>query len=300
MNNDQNLSEYKVNQELNEGRYILTDFSGRGGCSEVWRAFDKEEIRYVAIKIQKMNPSWSNAVKENFIKHSGREIMIMKYTQHQNVIEFYEYFYIGENTLAMVMEYCDGGDLSMMLKKRGKIPEKEARFILVQIINGLLALRSKDKYVIHYDLKPGNILFNDEGTVKITDFGLSKIVEGDMSSIELTSQGTGTYFYAAPETFQKGRSVYITKSVDTWSLGIIFYEMIYGKRPFDEGQSQVAFAQQADKVIGKVIFPTSIKLSQEGKNFIEMCLIRDPLQRPELPVLAHDPYIKQINEEMNA
>lgn len=298
LNSDQ--SEYKVNQELNEDRYILTDLSGRGGCSEVWKAYDKKETRYVAIKIQEMKSDWADPVKENFIKHSGREIMIMKSTQHQNVIEFYEYFYIGNNTLAMVMEYCSGGDLSLMLKKRGRIPEKEAKYILAQIINGLLALRSKDKYVIHYDLKPGNILFNDEGTVKITDFGLSKIIEDDTSSIELTSQGTGTYFYAAPETFQRGKNVFITKSVDTWSLGIIFYEMIYGSRPFDEGQSQISFAHQIDKVIGKVNFPQNIKLSQEGKSFIEMCLIRDPVQRPELPVLVQDSYIKQMVDDMNA
>lgn len=293
-------SEYKVNQALDKERYILTEFSGRGGCSEVWKAFDKKEIRYVAIKIQKMDPKWSDATKHNFIKHMGREITIMESTQHQNVIEYYERFYIAEDIIAIVMEYCDGGDLSTMLKKRGKIPEKEAKLILAQTMSGLIALRSKHMYVIHYDLKPGNILFNDEGVVKITDFGLSKIIEGNAPSIELTSQGTGTYFYAAPETFQRGANVSITKSVDTWSLGIIFFEMIYGVRPFDGGQSQITFSEQIDTLVGEVQFPQAPKLSQEGQNFIKTCLIKNPLDRPELPILMQDSYIKQIIEDMNS
>lgn len=300
LNHDENHSDYRVNQELNEGQYVLNEFSGRGGCSEVWRAYDKTEMRFVAIKIQRMNKTWPDSVKQNFIRHTGREIMIMKSTQHQNVVAFYGYFFIGDDTLAIVMEFCNGGDLSMMLKKRGKIPEKEAKVILAQVINGLMALRSEEMYVIHYDLKPGNILFDESGTAKITDFGLSKIVEGDMSTIELTSQGTGTYYYAAPETFQKGKSVYITKSVDTWSLGIIFYEMLYGQRPFDEGQTQTQFAKQVDSTSFKPVFPQSTKVSQQGKDFINMCLIQDPSERPELSKLIDLPYIKPTINELAA
>ncbi|OHT04441.1 Serine/threonine-protein kinase TOUSLED [Tritrichomonas foetus] len=302
LNADRFNSEFKVGQLLNNGKYALIEFIGRGGFSEVWRAFDIEDVRDVAIKIQHMNPQWSKQTKENFVRHSGREIQILSSTQHKNVVGFYEYFYIGDNTLALVMEYCNGSDLAVALRKRGRIPEKEAKYILAQVIGGLLALRSMEKYVIHYDLKPANILFTADGTVKITDFGLSKIVEGDTSVIELTSQGTGTYFYAAPETFQKGRAVYITKSVDTWSLGIIFYEMLYGVRPFGENvTSQQTFANQYESLTNQEIhFPQNMKVSEQGKEFIKKCLERDPNDRPELSTLAtDDEYIHPILAELN-
>ena len=185
------------------------------------------------------------------------------------------------------MEYCNGGDLAMMLRRRGRISEKEAIYILAQVINGLLSLRLQENYVIHYDLKPANILFAEDEIVKITDFGISKIVEGDASSIELTSQGQGSFIYAAPETFQRGKSVYITRSVDTWSLGIIFYEMLYGSpHPFNED--------------GKINFISNIKVSEEGKNFIIKCLEKEPTKRPELSVLADDGYIHSILTELNS
>lgn len=291
--NDRILSEYHPTQYLDDGRYMLIQYIGRGGFSEVWLAYDTVEIRLVAIKIQKMSSQWSLVVQQNFLKHLGREIEILRSTQHENVVTFYGHFYIGDTTVALVIEYCSGGDLSDMIRKRGRIPEKEAKVILAQVIKGLLALRAKENYVIHYDLKPGNIIFNDQGLVKITDFGLSKIMDTDKEAIELTSQGTGTYYYAAPETFQKGKAVLITPSVDTWSLGIIFYEMLYGHRPFGEDISQRAYAGQADK-FGKIVFSQSVKVSEAAKKFITECLEIDQQKRPILESISKNEYISSL------
>lgn len=291
--NDKILSEYHPTQYLDDGRYMLIEYIGRGGFSEVWMAFDTVEIRLVAIKIQKMSSQWSIVVQQNFLKHLGREIEILRSTQHENVVTFYGHFYIGETTVALVIEYCSGGDLSEMIRRRGKIPEKEAKVILAQVIKGLLALRAKENYVIHYDLKPGNIIFNDQGLVKITDFGLSKIMDTDKDAIELTSQGTGTYYYAAPETFQKGKAVLITPSVDTWSLGIIFYEMLYGHRPFGEDISQKAYASQTEN-IGKITFSQSVKVSDAAKKFISECLETDQQKRPILESISKREYISAL------
>jgi tousled-like kinase len=282
MSGDLAQSEYKHNQALGDGQYVLVQFLGRGGFSEVWHAFDVVEVRNVALKIQRMNSQWTRAMKENFVRHSGREIKIMQSAHHENVVALYGHFYIDDNTVAMVMEYCAGGDLAAVIRKRGKLPEKEARVILIQVLQGLLALRSKDSAVVHYDLKPGNILFNDDGVVKLTDFGLSKIVECDEATFELTSQGTGTYYYAAPETFARGRSetVRISQSVDTWSLGVIFYEMLIGQRPFGEDATQQAFASQVDSLVGRVVFPQSVKVTDQCKQLILTCLDRDPTTRP--------------------
>lgn len=294
LSTDRNQSDFRIDQTLHEGRYLLLQLIGRGGFSEVWWAYDKQESRSVAIKIQNMDKQWSTQVKDNFKRHSDREIKILSSTQHKNVVSFYESFYIDDNTLALVMEYCGGGDLAEMIRRRGRIPEKEAKIILAQVIGGLLALRLKENYVIHYDLKPANILLSEDQIVKITDFGLSKIVEGDTSSIELTTQGTGTYYYAAPETFQRGKSVYITKSVDTWSLGIIFFEMLYGTRPFGE------IVSHQENLVGAHIFSQAVKVSEQGKNFILKCLEKDPAMRPDLSTLAtDDEYIHPILVELN-
>ena len=137
--------------------------------------------------------------------------------------------------------------------------------------------------IIHYDLKPANILFDDYKTVKVTDFGLSKILEDEegssMTSMELTSQGAGTYWYLPPECFQLGGSnpVRISNKVDVWSIGVIFYHVLFGRRPFGEGQTQEQIAQHgviAGLVAsrGDVQFPPTPKVSPEAKTFIRRCL----------------------------
>jgi tousled-like kinase len=221
----------------------------------------------------------------------GREINIMASTRHPNVVSFHGHFYLGEHSVGLVLELCCGGDLAQKLRKRGRLPEKEAKLILLQIIQGMTALRSRENAVIHYDLKPANILFDDEGRVKVTDFGLSKVVESDVTALELTSQGTGTYYYAAPETFKRGRTVLITPSVDTWSLGIIFYEMLYGQRPFGMAVSQQVFAAHNEALFAEELqFPGSVKVSDAARDFITICLERDPSRRPNLDQLMTTKY----------
>jgi serine/threonine protein kinase len=100
----------------------------------------------------------------------------------------YDTFTINDMTLVTVLEYCPNQDLDAYLKKNQKIPEKETKLIISQIFSGLKYLNDLDQKIIHYDLKPANILMTDSG-IKLTDFGLSKIIDSDESNIELTSQG---------------------------------------------------------------------------------------------------------------
>merc|ERR1719464_990762 len=165
------------------------------------------------------------------------------------IFRLYDVFEIDTNSFATVLECCPGTDLDMLLKRNKRLSERHARAILIQILAGMKYLsqpsgNSERQGIIHYDLKPGNILFDEHGDAKITDFGLSKIVDTAMSeeSMELTSQGAGTYWYLPPECFITGGDIVprISNKVDVWSIGVIYYQMLYGHRPFGEGKSQDA------------------------------------------------------------
>ena len=132
------------------------------------------------------------------------------------IFQLYDVIEINQSSsFATVLEYCPGTDLDVYLKKHKYLSEKEARSILMQILSGLLCLSTGgglkgSSGIIHFDIKPANILFDADGGVKITDFGLSKIVQGDhpddtVPGVELTSQGAGTYWYLPPECFNFDR-----------------------------------------------------------------------------------------------
>jgi serine/threonine protein kinase len=130
------------------------------------------------------------------------------------------------------------------------------------------ATSSKRDIIIHYDLKPANILFDEEGGIKITDFGLSKIMDGDSAGMELTSQGAGTYWYLPPECMTRGSSPpRISSKVDVWSVGVIFFQMLFGERPFGEGMSQEnIFKSRTIELAKEVTFPSKpTNISQEAK-----------------------------------
>lgn len=153
--------------------------------------------------------------------------------------------------------------------------------------------------IIHFDLKPANILFDEMGDVKITDFGLSKVIDEshEGTSMELTSQGAGTYWYLPPECFAKGPNPpRISSKVDVWSAGIIFFQMLYGTRPFGEGKTQEnVWTENIIFNAAQVEFPNdpkAPKVSDEAKELIRVCLTRDQRLRPDVIAVCQHAYLK--------
>lgn len=156
-----------------KGRYLLLNLLGKGGFSEVFRAYDLDSSQYVACKLHQLGTNWPEAKKQSFLRHMLREHEIHRKLAHPRIVRALDTFEHDSSTVVSVLELSNGIDLDVLLRKNGSLPERDARSIIVQVFAGLVCLGEHD--VVHYDLKPGNILL-DGGQVRITDFGLSKYV----------------------------------------------------------------------------------------------------------------------------
>lgn len=289
---------------MKEERYQLLNMIGRGGFSEVYKAFDLETSTYAAVKIHELGKDMSEAARQNYIRRAMREYEIQKGLKHPKVVTLQDCFPISNRAFGTVLELCSGDTLDEYMKNHGPcLPEKEARGIIIQVLSGLryLNVNETGNKIIHYDLKPGNLFFQS-GEVKIADFGLSKIVHQNNpgESIDLTSQGAGTYWYLPPECMvmeaNQNEPPKISNKVDVWSTGVIFFELLFGRRPYGHGQSQEALrrAAMAGQAFDSVQLPATPKVSVECARYLKRLLALDKDSRPDVIEALADPYIRGV------
>eukprot|EP01060_Flectonema_neradi_P039521 TRINITY_DN8729_c4_g1_i1.p1 TRINITY_DN8729_c4_g1~~TRINITY_DN8729_c4_g1_i1.p1 ORF type:complete len:763 (+),score=146.52 TRINITY_DN8729_c4_g1_i1:36-2324(+) len=283
-------------------RYLVLTLLGCGGFSEVWKAFDRIEARMVAVKIHQLCDRWSEEQKESYLKRTQREYDIQRDIIHENVVRVHECFSINDSSFACVMEFTPDEDLSSHLCRHKTIREREAKLIIKQVLLALQHITDPKRKselsgdrdaskVIHFDLKPGNILFFGHLTVRITDFGLSKNMAPGNKDMELTSQGAGTFWYLPPECFGTGVTNRISPKVDIWSAGIIFYQMLFGKRPFGHdlpGLSVLMEGTICKESIESLEFPAQPKVTKASIDIIKKMLSYDPDDRPDIDSLLSE------------
>ena len=210
-------------------RYELVEKIGGGGMALVYKARCRLLNRFVAVKILRDEFTGD----EEFVKRFEVEAQSAASLSHPNIVSIYD---VGnqENTYYIVMEYVDGSTLKEYITSKGSIGWKEAVKIAIQICSAIEHAHSKQ--IIHRDIKPQNILMTKDGIAKVTDFGIARAVTS--STITIVGSTIGSVHYFSPE---QARGGYIDEKSDLYSIGIVIYEMITGKMPFD-GETPVAVA----------------------------------------------------------
>lgn len=210
-------------------RYEIIEKIGGGGMALVYKAKCNLLNRYVAIKV--LRKEFVN--DEEFIKKFNRESQSAASLSHPNIVNIYDVG-VEDNIYYIVMEYINGITLKQHIKNKGKLNSSEMLDISIYIANAINNAHKNN--IIHRDIKPHNIMITEEGQVKVTDFGIARAVTN--STITQTSNMIGSVHYSSPEQ-AKGR--YTDIKSDIYSLGIVMYEMIIGKLPFD-GDSPISVA----------------------------------------------------------
>lgn len=245
-------------------RYEILGKVGAGGMSDVYKAKDHILSRIVAIKVLKSEFSEDRT----FVTKFRTEAQSAAVLEHPNIVNIYD---VGseDGLYYIVMEYVEGITLKTYIEKKGQLSFKESASIAIQVARGIEAAHGKN--IIHRDIKPQNIMISTDGKVKVTDFGIAKAA----SSNTISSDVMGSVHYASPEQARNG---FIDARSDVYSLGIVMYEMITGRVPFD-GDTTVAVAIQhlQEEIVKPSVYAPNIPVSFEG--IILKCTQKTPDRR---------------------
>lgn len=245
-------------------RYEILEKIGIGGMAEVFKGKDHKLNRFVAVKVLK------EEFRENdgFVKKFKEEAQAAAGLAHPNIVNVYD---VGDENgiYYIVMELVEGITLKNYIERKGRLTIKEATSIAIQVSAGLEA--AHDNQIVHRDIKPQNIIISREGKVKVTDFGIAKAT----TSQTTTSSAMGSVHYASPE---QARGGYVDHRSDIYSLGIVLYEMVTGRVPFDgETAVTVAVKHLQEEMVPPSTYCREIPHSLE--QIIKKCTEKSPDRR---------------------
>ena len=252
-------------QKIND-RYEIIRSIGEGGMANVYLAFDTILNRNVAVKILRGDL----ANDEKFVRRFQREAISASSLNHPNIVEMYD---VGEDEgkYFIVMEYLEGETLKTLIKRRGALTLTEVIDIMLQLTSGLAC--AHESYIIHRDIKPQNVVILEDGTVKITDFGIAMA----LNSNELTQTNSvmGSVHYLPPE---QANGTGATIQSDIYSAGILMYELLTGKIPF-KGENAVEIAIKHMKEAIPSVVEFNPEIPQSVENVILKACAKNPKNR---------------------
>ena len=212
-----------------DGRYEIREIVGVGGMAVVYKADDNIDDRMVSIKVLKDEFLANEEFRRRF-KNESKAIAVLS---HPNIVKVYDVS-LGDKLQYIVMEYVEGITLKEYIEQQGVIPWKEAVHFTTQILRALQ--HAHDKGIVHRDIKPQNIMLLENGTIKVTDFGIARFSRGETRT--MTEAAIGSVHYISPE---QARGEMTDDKADIYSVGVVLYEMITGRLPF-ESDSAVSVA----------------------------------------------------------
>ncbi len=248
------------------GRYKIQSLIGTGGMAAVYLANDLILDRLVAIKVLRLDFRQNDDAMRRF----RREALSATQLTHPNIVGVYD---VGQSQEMnyIVMEYVEGTDLKDYIRQSGALHPIEAVRIMMQIVSAIAA--AHQNRIIHRDIKPQNILIDREGNVKITDFGIAVALSD--TSLTQTNTLLGSVHYLSPEQARGGMA---TIQTDIYALGIVLYELLTGRVPFD-GESAVSIAlKHFQEPLPPVVNPTAM-VPQSLENIVLKATAKDPMNR---------------------
>ena len=262
---------------------------GKGGFGCVWKVRHKETKKVYAIKVINKD----SIIKQKLVEQTNREIQIMYKLDHPYIIKLANHFEDDED-FCLIMQYASKGQLYSQIKRLKRLDQKQAAQYMREIISAVNYLHTRNPPIIHRDIKPENILLDSEGICKLADFGWSNFEEGNKQR----ETYCGTPEYLAPEMINKSGH---DESIDIWSLGVLLFEMLTGKTPFNfkGDRNQLYNSIKTLKIVWTDDFPPLAKdliskiLRLQPKDRLTLAQIIDHQWFKEIPLIR--PILKEYN-----
>lgn len=212
-----------------DGRYEIQEIIGIGGMAVVYKAYDSIDDRIVAVKVLKDEYLKNDEFRRRF-KNESKAVAVLS---HPNIVKVYDVSF-GDRIQYIVMEYIDGITLKEYIDQQKVLTWKEAVHFTVQILRALS--HAHERGIVHRDIKPQNIMMLEDGTIKVTDFGIARFAHSETHT--MTDKAIGSVHYISPE---QARGSFTDEKSDIYSVGVMLYEMLTGTLPF-EADSAVSVA----------------------------------------------------------